>query len=270
MCKCVRDADRLDSLKPHYTVNDISTEVEFKKGAVNLSCTRFKTRIRQSGSQVRLTLHTHIRTAFNRRLRYGLTDLFFRLKHIRFETDQGQIKGDVKKVQGRAVRVAPRTQFTAKIKSVVTVGKEELTGAEASRADLILGAFKGSDVLFSSPFIRKVFFPKYPLHTLEWPEMPTTQPKITFTYRDLNKSQRKAVEKCLSNKEADRHVVIVVSSSSSLYFLISRWVSGTARDWKDHCHRRRCSEQGRRARIEHGLGHRTIERRGQERGREIG
>ena len=210
MCKCVRDADRLDSLKPHYTVNDVSPDIDIKKGAVNLSCTRFKTRIRHSGSQVRLTLHTHIRTAFDRRL----TDLFFRLQHIRFETDQGQIKGDVKQVQGRAVRVAPRTQFTAKIKSVVTVGKEDLTGAEANRADLILGAFKGSDVLFSSPFVRKVFFPKYPLDTLEWPELPTTQPKITFTYRDLNKSQRKAVEKCLSNKEADRHVVIVVSSSS--------------------------------------------------------
>jgi len=68
MCKCVRDADRLDSLKPHFTVNDISNKIEIKKGAVDLSSIRFKTRIRQSGSQVRLTLHTHIRTAFHCRL----------------------------------------------------------------------------------------------------------------------------------------------------------------------------------------------------------
>jgi len=73
MSKCVRDADRLDALKPHYTVNDVSTDIEIKKDGVNLSCTRFKTRIRQSGSQVRLTLHTHIRVAFDRRLWSGLT-----------------------------------------------------------------------------------------------------------------------------------------------------------------------------------------------------
>jgi Cdc6-like AAA superfamily ATPase len=50
---------------------------------------------------------------------------------------------------------------------------------------------------------------------LKWPELPTSQPKINFTYRQLNISQRKAVEKCLSNKEEDRHVVIVVSSTPS-------------------------------------------------------
>ena len=61
MCKCVRDADRLDSLKPHFTENDVSTEIKIKKGAVDLQCTRFKTRIRQSGNQVRLTLHVLIR-----------------------------------------------------------------------------------------------------------------------------------------------------------------------------------------------------------------
>ena len=58
MCRCVRDADRLDSMKPHYTVNDISTQIEFKEGKVNLQCTRFKTRMRTSASQVRPILHS--------------------------------------------------------------------------------------------------------------------------------------------------------------------------------------------------------------------
>ena len=57
MCKCVRDADRSDSLKPHYTENDVSAEINITKGAVDLQCTRFKTRIRQSGSQVMFILH---------------------------------------------------------------------------------------------------------------------------------------------------------------------------------------------------------------------
>ena len=58
MCKCVRDADRLDSLKPYYTLNDVSADIKIGKGAVNLSCTRFKTRIRRSKTQVGVVLHT--------------------------------------------------------------------------------------------------------------------------------------------------------------------------------------------------------------------
>ena len=118
-------------------------------------------------------------------------------------------------VQGRAVRVTPLSEFSAKIKSVATVGKEGSTPAEANRADLILETFKGSDCLLSSPFVRKIFFPGYPLHTLQWPRLPTTQPMITFASQRLNKSQQRAVRKCLSNKEQDRHVVIVVSSTPS-------------------------------------------------------
>lgn len=176
----------------------------------------------------------------------------------------------MKRVQGRAVRVTPHTQFTSKIKSVVTIGKEELTGAEASRAGLLLGAFEGSDSLFSSPFVRKLFFPGFPLHTLKWPPLPATRPKYSFAYRELNNSQRMAVERCLSNKEKDRHVVIVVSFASSFSFPASRWVSGATGDRQDHCDRRRCSEHCCRTRIEHGLDHCTIERRGQERRGEIG
>ena len=59
MCKCVRDADRLDSLKPHYTKNDIGPEISVTKATVDLQCTRFKTRIRRSGHQVRPILHHH-------------------------------------------------------------------------------------------------------------------------------------------------------------------------------------------------------------------
>jgi regulator of nonsense transcripts 1 len=153
----------------------------------------------------------------------------------------------VSHVQGRAVKVTPHKKVTAKIKSVITIGKEELTGAEASRAGLILEAFKGSDSLLSSPFVRKIFFPNFPLHTLKWPNLPKSQPKNTFTHRPLNVSQQKAVERCLSNKEVDRHVVVVVSPTSWFSLPISRRVLGAARDWEDHCDRRHCSEQGRRA-----------------------
>jgi hypothetical protein len=170
------------------------------------------------------------------------TFFFLRLQHVRLKTDQGEIKGHVSYASGKAVRVTPHAQVNAQIKSVATIGKEDLTPAEATRADLILDAFKGSDSLLSSPFVRKIFFPDYPLHTLKWPELPTTQPKIDFTYRPLNPSQKKAVGRCLSNKEEDRHVVVVVSSTPVFSCPFSRRVSGTSRYREDHRDRGHSSE----------------------------
>lgn len=190
------------------------------------------------------------------------------MQHIQFKTDQGEIKGRVKEVRGRAVTVTPHARFaaTAKITSVVTVGKEDLTGAETSRADLILDAFKGGDALLTSPFVRKIFFPDYDLRTLKWPRLPMTQPKIGFTHRPLNASQRRAVEKCLSNQEQDRHVVVIVSSArSSVLPQLTTGVSGSTRDRQNHRNRSSRSKLGLGAQIEHDLDHRPIECRGQER-----
>ena len=176
----------------------------------------------------------------------------------------------MKKVQGKAVKLSPHSQFTAKITSVVTIGKEDLNGAEASRADLILDTFKGYDSLLSCPFVRKIFFPGYSLHTLKWPALPPSQPEINFTYRPLNPSQKRAVEKSLSNKEEDRHVVIVVSSSHPLSCLISRLALGSTGDRQDHRHRRHCSQHDCSTRFKYRLGHCTVECRGQERCGEVG
>jgi len=136
----------------------------------------------------------------------------------------------VGEIHGRAVVVTTPTQLaaTTKITSVVTIGKDDPTRAETSRVSLILDAFKGGDMLLTAPFIRKIFFPDYPLEKLKWPALPTTHPRVNFTYRQLNKSQRTAVEKCLSNKDEDRHVVIIVSSLTSPFHRISLGVSGAA------------------------------------------
>ena len=173
-------------------------------------------------------------------------------------------------VRGKAVQLTPHSQFTAKVTSVVTIGKEGLTGAEASRADLILDAFRGYDSLLSSPFVRKIFFPGYSLHTLKWPALPPSQPEINFTYRPLNLSQQRAVEKCLSNKKENRHVVIVVSSSHPLSCLISRLALGSTGDRQDYSNRCRRSQHFCSTRFKHRLGHCTVECRSQERCGEIG
>ena len=176
----------------------------------------------------------------------GITETFPRLQHVRFKTDQGEFEGRVSSARGKGVRVTPFVQVTAQvaaqIKSVATIGKDDLTPAEAIRADLVLDAFKGSDSLLSSPFVRKIFFPDYPLHMLEWLELPTTQPNIDFTYRPLNPSQTKAVGRCLSNKEEDRHVIVVVSSTPPFSYSFSQRVSGTSRYWQDYRDRGNSSE----------------------------
>ena len=59
MCKCVRDADRLDSMKPSSTKDDFSNDIKITKGAIDLKCTLFKTRIRQSPTQVKLLFPAH-------------------------------------------------------------------------------------------------------------------------------------------------------------------------------------------------------------------
>ena len=178
----------------------------------------------------------------------------------------------MKEVSGKSVKVTPRTTFseTAKIFSVATVGKEGLSQPEVIRASLVLSAFKGSDALVSSPFVRKIFFPDYPLSTLKWPELPTTQPNVNFTHLELNEAQKMAVEKCLSNKEEDRHVVIVVGSISGFPYVTSRRLLGTARDRQDHGNRSRYSEQGQRTQIKYNLGHRTVKCCSQERCGETG
>lgn len=58
MCKCVRDADRLASMKPSATKNDVSN-INITKGAIDLQCTLFKTRIRHSPTQVKRPSPAH-------------------------------------------------------------------------------------------------------------------------------------------------------------------------------------------------------------------
>ena len=59
MCRCVRDADRVESMKQHRTENDISTEkISVTKDSIELKCTRFSTRIRpRNAHQVGPILH---------------------------------------------------------------------------------------------------------------------------------------------------------------------------------------------------------------------
>lgn len=187
-------------------------------------------------------------------------------------TDQGIMEGCVERAKGKSVRIVPQTgdfDTTAVIRFVTTVGKEGLTTAGKSRANLVLVTFQGSDVLLTSPFVRMVFFPDFPLYELDWPELPPFEPSINLAHLSLNVGQIEAIEKCLSNEEDDRLVVVIVSSITRLLLLFSRRVSGTSGYRQDYRDRGCNSQQDRSRRIKYYLGYCTVECRGQERCGEI-
>lgn len=123
---------------------------------------------------------------------------------LQFETAKGKVDGRATTVRGKAVKVTVSKNIDA-IKSVVTIGKEDPTNAESRRSIIVLEAFKGSDSLFRSPSVRKMFFPSFPTSQLVWPSaLPGPTPVVNFPYRDLNPSQRAAVEFCLCRTEKRR------------------------------------------------------------------
>jgi regulator of nonsense transcripts 1 len=59
LAKTLRDADRLDALKPTKVKNDVTGEFSFKKGKLNVCSSRFKTRVMKSPTQVRSISQTY-------------------------------------------------------------------------------------------------------------------------------------------------------------------------------------------------------------------
>lgn len=53
VAKCVRDADRLDALKPTKVKNDVNAKFSMKSGNLEFELTRYKTRMRVGSKQVR-------------------------------------------------------------------------------------------------------------------------------------------------------------------------------------------------------------------------
>ncbi|KAI6108110.1 P-loop containing nucleoside triphosphate hydrolase protein [Pisolithus sp. B1] len=180
LAKICRDGERSESLKPHTVKNDVMKGIKAKKDKVTLICNRFPTRVRKSTQQF-----------------------------LRIETRNGvQVKGRAVQVEGRQAQVLLSSSLRgSEIKSVTTVGKADLTSAEACREDAILAVLKGEPVLLSQPFFKAIWLPKGPA---SWPptahtksKIPTCCPKL-----EVNTSQERAIEKILSASDKNRVVLI--------------------------------------------------------------
>ncbi|KIJ13466.1 hypothetical protein PAXINDRAFT_81067, partial [Paxillus involutus ATCC 200175] len=183
LAKLFRDGERLEAMKPTHVKNEVQSQFTAKKGAVDLTCSRFPTRIRLSSNQV-----------------------------IQLEMEGGKtttsVTGRARKVVGRNARVAVNGPIKGdKIVSVTTIGKEAPTCAESLREDVIRKALQNATTLLSQPFFKSVWLPgESPLWPV--PKAQRTKPLVYFPGRALNISQEKAVENILSTSNEDRLVTI--------------------------------------------------------------
>ncbi|KAI6038718.1 P-loop containing nucleoside triphosphate hydrolase protein [Pisolithus marmoratus] len=180
LAKICRDGDRLNSLKPQTVKNDVAEGITAKKNKVTLTCSRYPTRIRTSHQQF-----------------------------LQIETCSGvQVKGRAVRVEGREVQISLSGALRGmEIKSVTTVGKPDLTSAEASRENVILAVLENKSNLLSQPFFKAIWLPRSPP---SWPPTDLANPKIPICCPNfkVNPSQEKAIEKILSASHEDRVVLI--------------------------------------------------------------
>ncbi|KAI6155140.1 hypothetical protein BKA82DRAFT_41557, partial [Pisolithus tinctorius] len=180
LAKISRDGELLDSLKPLSVKNDVMPGIAVKMDKLTLICGRYPTRIRSSTQQF-----------------------------LQIETQDGvQVPGRAVHVEGREAQIKMLGSFDGgEIKSVTTIGKADLTSAEAYRERVILAILKGESTLLSHPFFKAVWLPK---DEICWPQSDDTKPKIPIHCPDLeiNPSQGRAIEKILSVSDEDRVVLI--------------------------------------------------------------
>ena len=109
---------------------------------------------------------------------------------------------------GSATLSVTETFSGASIRSVTTVGRERLTNAEDEREDIMLGALQGKFLVDENPFIQSIWLLKRKA-TWSGCRVAPTSPMFYFpSKRNLNNSQREAVNAILSNTSAHRVVLI--------------------------------------------------------------
>ncbi|KAG6332525.1 hypothetical protein ID866_6562 [Astraeus odoratus] len=183
LCKISRSGDLLGALKPTVVKNDVRPDFTAKKDEVHLTCTRYRSRLRVSQSQV-----------------------------VIIETSNGtstsSVSGRTKGVKGRQARVLVHGSIGhGSIVSVSTIGKEDLTYAQAFREDIILGALQSPGTLVSHPFFQSIWLPHERVSWKKQDSVPR-EPYVYIPGRTLNSSQEVAVKKVLSPSDDDRLVVI--------------------------------------------------------------
>ena len=130
--------------------------------------------------------------------------------HIETEQDgvSKVIKARTTQINGRNARLALSGTFRGtSIRSITTVGRERPTTAEDVREGIMLRALQSRILIEENPFIQYIWLLKRKLSWSGSPMAPTS-PTFSFSRRDLNASQRVAVNAILSSVARNRVVLI--------------------------------------------------------------
>ncbi|KAG2035299.1 P-loop containing nucleoside triphosphate hydrolase protein [Suillus americanus] len=186
LAKISRDAEILESSKPRRVVNTVKNDLGISRdGNLNLECTRFRTRIMKNRDQV-----IHIETQNAGR--------------------KSTITGRARQIDGRQayINVKGAVHASSKVLRVTTIGKEDLTAAEAYRESVVLMALQGTITLTHHPFFCSIWAPSL---KISWPPLTGDASSTPFVYDPsgtLNHSQYEAVERILSQADRDRVLLI--------------------------------------------------------------
>ena len=112
-------------------------------------------------------------------------------------------------VKGRRANVSLRgaIKSDATILSVYTIGKDDPTTAEETRAHVVRMALKRTSAILTQPFVKAIWLPETLSVVLAKPSA-LRKVDVTFTQRPLNPSQRMAVEAILDDSPSRRHVIV--------------------------------------------------------------
>ncbi|KAJ7650122.1 P-loop containing nucleoside triphosphate hydrolase protein [Roridomyces roridus] len=165
--KLVRDACRLDAMKPTIVKNEIS-EHTFKRGQLGLISGRFKNRIQ------RLATNQYI--------------------EVRPKGGKPVIAREAR-VDGRSAKLNIKAPLPAGPITAHTHGKDPPSDPERQRADAILRTLQGTFDLAKKPFFQAIWLPG---EIIQWPVKSSTRVVPIRFSRPLNDSQRKAVEAIIS------------------------------------------------------------------------
>jgi hypothetical protein len=179
-------------MKPTLVKNDVDQRSNLSSKGWQIFSERYKTRVMSlSSNQVIVTRHT---------LFECFAHIFSQKLVIEFRGATGEkfkVPARVVENHGRMTIVDPQASCSGKkILSVRTIGRQGLTNAESQRKSIILTALQTKPTFLDSLLAQQIWLSSPPYRRTS-----TAVSQLSFPYRPLNKSQRKAVESILSSDE---------------------------------------------------------------------
>lgn len=235
IAKVANDSIRLNQKKPTRSKHRVTQTIDPATNQVQLQSVNYNDRLRRD--QVSLT--------------FGCQDFIAMLmttlyKHIQMSVvgtaGEYSVPADIAAVSGKdgSIDAGDRALTNTKVMTVTSIGRDDPTTAEATRAATVLRILQGHEKLLdSSPWIQNIWFIN-DNSLITWPpewSPVTTKPKLlpprsgtkahsggNLGRRILNPSQQKAVNSMLSEEDSHRITIVQGPPGTGKTSVISTYV----------------------------------------------